>query len=97
MCLGVKGKPHLDGCTMYTSCEPCSMCASVIHLARMSRVVFAANMDAVNPVLTDGPFVDLREQVARPILESKMAASQVFEITDEAEKIIVKFYDKVQL
>ena len=73
------------------------MCASVIHLARMSRVVFAANMDAVNPVLTDGPFVGLREQVARPILERKMAATQVVEKKTEAEDIIVKFYTQVRL
>jgi len=31
----------LDGCTIYTSCEPCPMCLAAIHWARMERVVYA--------------------------------------------------------
>ena len=70
------------------------MCSATIHLARMSRVVFAATMEAVNPALTDGPFVDLKEQVALPILERRMLASQSVELKEEAEEIILKFYAK---
>ena len=70
------------------------MCSATIHLARMSRVVFAATMEAVNPALTDGPFVDLKEQVALPILERRMPASQSVELKEEAEDIILKFYAK---
>ena len=71
------------------------MCSATIHLARMSRVVFAATMEAVNPALTDGPFVDLKEQVALPILERRMLlASQSVELKEEAEDIILKFYAK---
>ena len=72
------------------------MCASVIHLARMSRVVFAATIDALNGVFTDGPYVNLREEVARPILERKMAATKAVEVTKEAEEILVEFYNQVQ-
>jgi len=31
--------------TMYTSCEPCGMCANVIARARIGRVVFALSAD----------------------------------------------------
>jgi guanine deaminase len=32
---------HLDGCRLYTSCEPCPMCLGAIYWARLDRVYFA--------------------------------------------------------
>ena len=34
--------PRLDGCEIYTSCEPCPMCLGAIYWARLSRLYFAA-------------------------------------------------------
>jgi tRNA(Arg) A34 adenosine deaminase TadA len=34
---------HLNGCTIYASCEPCPMCLSAIYWARISTVVYAAS------------------------------------------------------
>ena len=31
----------LEGCTIYTSCEPCPMCLSAIYWAGISRICFA--------------------------------------------------------
>jgi tRNA(Arg) A34 adenosine deaminase TadA len=31
----------LEGCELYTSCEPCPMCMGAIYWARLSRVYFA--------------------------------------------------------
>lgn len=33
----------LDGYTLYTSTEPCTMCAGAIHWARISRVVYSVS------------------------------------------------------
>lgn len=33
----------LDGYTLYTSTEPCAMCAGAIHWARVSRLVFSVS------------------------------------------------------
>lgn len=30
----------LSGCTIYSTCEPCQMCFSACHWARISRIVF---------------------------------------------------------
>jgi guanine deaminase len=35
----------LKGCTLYSTCEPCPMCAAAIHWAKVDRVVFGATID----------------------------------------------------
>jgi len=39
------GTFDLEGCEIYTSCEPCPMCLGAIYWARLARVYFA-NADA---------------------------------------------------
>ncbi len=34
----------LEGCVIYTSCEPCPMCLSAIYWARIERIFFACEM-----------------------------------------------------
>jgi len=34
---------RLDGCTLYTTLEPCAMCAGAITHARISRLVYGAD------------------------------------------------------
>lgn len=34
---------QLEGCVLYTSCEPCPMCLGAIYWARPDRIVFAAS------------------------------------------------------
>jgi len=48
------GAWRLQGCTLYTSCEPCLLCSFVIVKSRMRRVVFAArgrDLPGYRPVL----------------------------------------------
>lgn len=35
---------HLEGATIYSTTEPCPMCFTAIHWARMERIVFAATV-----------------------------------------------------
>jgi tRNA(adenine34) deaminase len=37
------GSWRLSGCTLYVTLEPCTMCAGALVLARLDRVVFAAD------------------------------------------------------
>ena len=36
------GTPRLDDCTLWVTLEPCAMCAAASSLARLARIVFAA-------------------------------------------------------
>lgn len=37
------GSPHLEGCTLYVTAEPCPMCAGAILHTRISRIVFGCS------------------------------------------------------
>ncbi|MCA9287604.1 MAG: nucleoside deaminase [Phycisphaerales bacterium] len=39
------GGISLAGCVMYSTCEPCPMCASAIHWARLDGVVWGASIE----------------------------------------------------
>jgi guanine deaminase len=66
---------RLDGCEVYTSCEPCPMCLSALYWARVKRVFFAANrVDAA-----DAGFDDdfLYGQLALPVTERDLPIGQM--------------------
>lgn len=44
------GHWRLTGCTLYVTLEPCVMCAGALVLARVDRVVFAADDDKAGAV-----------------------------------------------
>ena len=56
-----RGNYRLDGCTLYVTLEPCTMCAGAMLHARLSRVVYGApdaKTGAAGSVLN--PFADAR-------------------------------------
>ena len=56
---------QLDGCTLYTTCEPCPMCMGAIYWARLDRVVYAATReDAADAGFDDAHFY---EQIQKPV------------------------------
>ena len=43
-----------ESCTMYTSTEPCPMCASAIAYAGLGRVVYSVSAESLADVRTEG-------------------------------------------
>lgn len=39
------GSFHLEGCELYTSCEPCPMCLAALYWAHVDRIWFAAGRE----------------------------------------------------
>lgn len=48
---------QLDGCVLYTSCEPCPMCLGAIYWARPTRVFYAATREDAAQVGFDDQFI----------------------------------------
>ena len=48
---------RLDGCTLYVTLEPCTMCAGAVVLARLDRLVFGAFDDKAGMVGSLGDLV----------------------------------------
>jgi len=59
---------YLATCTLYSSAEPCAMCAGAIYWASIRRVVFALSRDALDEVVGDAHEV-------RPL---RMSCNEVF-------------------
>ncbi|HQP16403.1 MAG TPA: nucleoside deaminase [Bacteroidales bacterium] len=51
------GTFQLDGCDLYTSCEPCPMCLGAIYWARPARVYFAATQKEASAAGFDDSFI----------------------------------------
>ncbi|MEI7677716.1 MAG: nucleoside deaminase [Bacteroidales bacterium] len=61
---------HLEGCSIYASCEPCPMCLSAIYWARIDRVFFAATHEDA----ADAGFDDslIYNEIPKPFAERKI-------------------------
>ena len=48
---------QLDGCDIYTSCEPCPMCLGAIYWARPRRVIYANTREEAEAIGFDDDFI----------------------------------------
>lgn len=51
------GTYQLDGCDIYTSCEPCPMCLGAIYWARPARVIYANTREDAAAIEFDDDFI----------------------------------------
>ncbi|WP_319501586.1 nucleoside deaminase [uncultured Draconibacterium sp.] len=58
---------QLEGCTIYTSCEPCPMCLGAIYWARPDKVVFGATKQDAASAQFDDQFIydELETELSR--------------------------------
>ncbi len=47
----------LEGCEIYTSCEPCPMCLSAVHWARIEKIYYANTREDAAEINFDDDFI----------------------------------------
>lgn len=73
------GNYRLNGCTMYSTVEPCVMCAGALVNARVERLVFGAHDERFGAVetkfrLCDSPDLNHRVEIVSGILAAECRA-----------------------
>ena len=76
---------QLDGCELYTSCEPCPMCLGAIYWARPKIIYYANSRDDAKLAGFDDSMIyqemncDLKDRKIPMVQISKVSAKEVFE------------------
>lgn len=71
----VLGTFQLDGCDIYTSCEPCPMCLGAIYWARPNKVYYANTKKDAADINFDDDFI--YAEIAKPLNERSLQFIQL--------------------
>ncbi|MBN2478821.1 MAG: nucleoside deaminase [Parachlamydiales bacterium] len=80
---------RLENCTLYTTLEPCIMCAGAIINSRISKLVYSAKDLRVG---ANGSFIDIFEK-KHPIHNLEIESGILEEISSD---LMTKFFQKVR-
>jgi guanine deaminase len=78
------GTFSLAGCELYCSCEPCPMCLSAIHWARLNRVSYGAGREDAARIGFDDDYI--YRQLALQPQERELCSEQV--LRDDAVRMM---------
>lgn len=85
---------QLDGCELYTSCEPCPMCLGAIYWARPDKIYYGCTKDDAAAIAFDDAFIyeELKIPLAQRIIPMlplyREAALKAFELWENNTKKI---------
>lgn len=66
---------NLEGCEIYTSCEPCPMCLGAIYWARISKIYYANTKKDAAEIGFDDHFI--YDELAQPMEQRKLPFVQM--------------------
>jgi tRNA(Arg) A34 adenosine deaminase TadA len=69
------GSFQLEGCVIYTSCEPCPMCMGAIYWARPAAVYYANNRQDAADIGFDDDFI--YQELAMPLNMRKLPIKEL--------------------
>jgi len=93
-CLEI-GSFQLEGCSIYTSCEPCPMCLGAVYWARPARFFYAATREDAAAAGFDDEMI--YEEIALPLDERRLEAQNL--LREEARRVLaewVELPDKIE-
>ncbi len=82
----ILGRFDLSDCEIYSSCEPCPMCFSAIHWAKMKTLYFAANR-------YDAAAIGFDDQYIYDVIEGKATKEQVTIVKIDREEALGPFQE----
>lgn len=68
---------QLDGCVIYSSCEPCPMCLGAIYWARIDKLYFACDRKDAADIGFDDDFI--YQEIPLPLDERKIPTKQLLQ------------------
>lgn len=80
----------LEGCEIYSSCEPCPMCLSAVYWARLDRLYFANSRDDAKAIGFDDAHI--YEEVGKPVHERSIP--NVHMLLPEAAAVFAEWHEK---
>ena len=80
---------NLNGCDLYTSCEPCPMCLSAIYWARIEKIYYANTRDDAQKIDFDDSLI--YSELLKNVKKRKISMVQM--MRDEALKAF-ELWDK---
>jgi len=69
------GSFQLDGCEIYTSCEPCPMCLGAIYWARPDKMYYANTKADAAEIAFDDQFI--YDEIETPVENRKLVTEQM--------------------
>jgi tRNA(Arg) A34 adenosine deaminase TadA len=84
------GSFQLDGCTLYTSCEPCPMCLGAIYWARPDKVFYANTKQDAADIDFDDDFI--YKEIELPLQSRKIPFVQLGR--EDAQSVFKAWRDK---
>jgi guanine deaminase len=90
-----RGSFQLDGCDLYSSCEPCPMCLGAIYWARPRAIYFAATRADAAGAGFDDAFI--YEELARPPGQRSLRLEHLpFDGSDEPFRVWQSLPDRIK-
>ena len=85
----------LEGCTIYTSCEPCPLCLSAIYWAGIGRICYGNTKEDAKAIEFDDSFI--YDELAKPYEERAVPCKQMMhEEAQQAFRMWSEKEDKVE-
>jgi len=81
---------QLNGCELYTSCEPCPMCLAAVYWARLRKVYYANTRKDAAAIEFDDDF--LYREITLPVSQRKIPMKQL--LRAEALKVFAEWKKK---
>jgi tRNA(Arg) A34 adenosine deaminase TadA len=76
------GSPHIDGATLFSSCEPCPMCYSTAYWARVGKIYYAASWSDYADLFDDS---NINQDMKKPYTHRAVRVEQL--MRGDAQKV----------